>query len=460
MVPLVVLAVFVAFACAVMWRPASIIALAVCVYPFEQWAQAKSVFFQTHSATINYGMGALALLAVALVMLQGKNPLNPMTGAGWCMLALYVFSGISCLWAPERATSLFLFRYHLPYFVTFVGLVPLIVQDPRDVRYALKLTLFFGVVVMLLLFFGTRIHAWGRTIVVEEGMGVIDRVGQTKTRLGPLAVASMAGHIMMIGVLMNFVGVGRIWQFLRWFVVFVALALIIRSQSRGQLIGAVMATMALIPYSRGNKRFTGVVIALATIGLTVVALIVAFGSFGETGTRWTFQTMEKTFQSTRLQYSTQLLTYWFESGPLYWLFGIGSSASFDTRIIGVYCHIVMVEILAELGVFSLCVYLLFLAFVARDAIRLMKVSKTSVIERGVTAAVLAILFFEFILTFKEGSFLTHTFTFGWGLIVSRMAALKLMEEDREKRRTWQNWYARYWYSSLPAAAPQAVRPSY
>ena len=68
-------------------------------------------------------------------------------------------------------------RYHLPYIVTFVGLIPLIVQDPRDVKLVLKLTLFFGTFVMLLLLLGTRVHAWGRTIVVEEGMGVLDRVG-------------------------------------------------------------------------------------------------------------------------------------------------------------------------------------------------------------------------------------------------------------------------------------------
>ena len=51
-------------------------------------------------------------------------------------------------------------------------------------RFALKLTLFFGVFVMLLLLFGTQIHAWGRTIEVEEGLGVVDRVGRQKTRSG------------------------------------------------------------------------------------------------------------------------------------------------------------------------------------------------------------------------------------------------------------------------------------
>jgi hypothetical protein len=383
-----------------------------------------------------------------------------MTGAAWSLLALYVFAAVSCVWSTDRETSIFLFKYHLPYIVTFVGLIPLIVQDSSDVRYALRTTLYFGFFVLLLLLFGTQIHAWGRTIVVEKGMGIVNRVGEQSARLAPLAVAGMAGHIMLIGLLMNFTGIGRVWQLLRWFVVFVALALIIRSGSRGQLIAAVLASLALIPYGRGNKNLTGLAFAVGSIILICVAVSIAFGSYGDTGGRWTLETMQKTFQSTRLEASSKVLTYWFESGPLYWIFGIGSSASYDVRILGGYCHVVFVEVLGELGVFGLCLYTMFLGYVARDAIRLLRASKSSVIERGVTAAVVAILLFQFILTFKEGSFLTHTLLFGWGLIVSRMSTLTLMEKDREKSRSWQRWYAKYWSAALPTTSPQPVRPSY
>ncbi len=265
-----------AFAIAILWRPASIIALLFCVYPFEQWAQAKSSFFQQHSAAINFGFGALVLLALAVVILQGKNPLNPMTGATWCWLGLCVYAAISCTWAPERQTSLFLFRYHLPYMVTIAGIIPLIVQDSRDVRYALKLTLFFGTLVMLLLLFGTRVHAFGRTIVVEEGRGVVNRVGEQTTRMTPLIVASMGAHILMIGVLMNFVGIGRVWQVLRWVVGFLALALIFRTQSRGQLIAAMIAMLALVPYSRRSKRLTGLVATVFTIALVLTIMVFAY----------------------------------------------------------------------------------------------------------------------------------------------------------------------------------------
>ena len=110
---------------------------------------------------------------------------------------------------------------------------------------------------------------------------------------------------MIIGVLMNFVGIGRVWQLLRWFVGFLALALIFRSQSRGQLIAAVLAMMALIPYGRGTSRITSLVIGLTSIALIFVTTAIAFNSFSETAERWNLDTMETTFQSTRLYYSSK-----------------------------------------------------------------------------------------------------------------------------------------------------------
>ncbi len=458
MVLFVVISVFIAFGVAILWRPASVLALAFCVYPFEQWAQANSVFFQQHSAAMNYGTGVLALLALAVVILRGRNPLNPVTGATWCWLALYVYAAVSCVWAANRELSVFLFKYHLPYMVTMVGILPLIVQDFRDVRYALKLTLFAGTFVLLLLFFGTRVHEWGRTIVVEEGAGVVDRVGGHNTRMTPLMVASMAGQILLIAVLMNFVGIGRLWQVLRWGIGFVALALIFRSQSRGQLIAATMAVIALVPYSRGSKKITGPVMAFATIVLVIALAVLAYNAFESGGKRWSMETMEQEFQATRLQYSTQLLSYWFSKGPLYWLFGVGSSTSFE--IMGVYCHIVIVEILCELGFVSFCVFLAYLIFVARDGLRLLRVCRSSIVDRGVAATVVAIFLFQFILTFKEGSFLTHTFTLGWGLILSRAAALKLAEHRRENLKAVQQWYMRYLSPDVSGVPGHVARPSY
>ena len=77
----VVLAVFVAFAILITLRPAVVLAMAICVYPFEQWALANSSFFAVHSTLINVGFGLLTLEAVLIVISRGKNPLSPTTAA-------------------------------------------------------------------------------------------------------------------------------------------------------------------------------------------------------------------------------------------------------------------------------------------------------------------------------------------------------------------------------------------
>ena len=134
----------------------------------------------------------------------------------------------------------------------------------------------FGTIVMLLLLTGTHIHAWGRTIEVAGGAGVVDRVGELRTRLAPLAVAELGGQMLIIAVLMNFRGLGRIWQQLRWVIVVLALAIIYRSGSRGQLIAAMMSIVMFIIFSRGTKKAFGWVAAAVS---TFLILGVAAWSF-------------------------------------------------------------------------------------------------------------------------------------------------------------------------------------
>lgn len=439
MVFLIVMLTFVVFAVAIMWRPATVMAFAVCVYPFEQWAQANVSYFAQNSAVINYGLGLLTLFALACVVMRGKNPLNPTTSAMWVWLVLYIYAGISCLWAIDRETSLFLYRYHAPYIITFVALLPLVIQKPDDVRTGLIATLAFGSFVMLLLMFDTGIHAWGRTIEVEHGTGVVDRTGQSRTRLAPLSVAETAGQLVIIATLMNFVGLNRVWQFARWGIVFLALALIYRSGSRGQFIAAALSVMVFIVPSRGLFRMKGIATALISVIVLLGVSVYAFTSFADTSGRWSLDRMSETMQATRFDYCVTLLSYWSESSPVNWLFGLGSSASYDNRILGFYCHVVPVEVLAELGVIGFSLLLAFILLVCRDGFRLYKSTKKSDVDRGTAIALCGLFLFQFILMFKERSFLSHTFTLGCGLMICRYCAVVSAFKKREQSLAMKRW---------------------
>ncbi len=363
----------------------------------------------------------------------------------WIWTALYMLAAISCLWSIDRTLSMFLFKYNLPYVVTFVALVPLAIQDREDAQKAMMSTLIFGTIVALLLLVGTHIHAYGRTIEVESGGGVVDRVGQLRTRLAPLAVAELGGLLLIISVLMNFRGFGRIWQQLRWGIVVLALAIIYRSGSRGQLIAAMTSIVLFITFSRGTKKAIGWIAAgVSTFTILGVAAWSFIGNADQSG-RWDLNNMQSQFANTRLEYCHKLLEFWMESSPINWLFGLGSSASYDNRILGRYCHVTVVEVLAELGFVGFVLLIAFLALVIRDLIRLYFLTKDSDVDRGVSVALGAMFTYALILSFKQGSFLTNTFLFTSGLMISRQSAVMKLAYQRqhvkEMRRRWSAYYA-------------------
>ena len=135
-----------------------------------------------------------------------------------------------------------------------------------------------------------------------------------------------------------------------------------------------------------------------------------------------------------------LLKYWLDSSPIHWLFGLGSSASFDARLLGIYCHVVIIEILAELGVIGFILITAFVLVVVRDGIRLYQATKDSDTDRGTAMALCAMFFFQIILTFKERSFLTHTLTLGTGLMICRYSAIVTTHQKQERIQAAKRWF--------------------
>jgi hypothetical protein len=442
----IVILVLLGFAVAIAWRPATIIAFAFSVYAFEQWAQANSSYFGANASFMNLAFGVLTLWALVVIVLRGQNPLNPTTGAYWTWAALFFYAGVSCLWSIDRDVSVFLFKYNFPYMLTFAGIVPLVLRRSEDLYKSLLASLAFGAFVMVLLLISTRVHAWGRTIAVDTA--IVDRVGQSRTRLAPLAVAEMAGHMLILAVMMNFRGIHRIWQYLRWGIVFLALGLIYRSGSRGQLIASLLTIVIWITFSRGTKRAIGWVTAGVSTALISGFAVLSFIGFADhTRSRWDLNRMQEQFGSTRLGFSAKLLDYWFTSGPIAWIFGLGSSASYDERINGIYCHVVIVEILCELGLIGFLIAMALLVFIGRDSRDLYRLTQEDDVARGATVALLAACTFQVILAFKQGSFLTHTFTFCCALMIARHSALVRREAQKEKAMELQKrWY--YYYAQL------------
>jgi hypothetical protein len=80
------------------------------------------------------------------------------------------------------------------------------------------------------------------------------------------------------------------------------------------------------------------------------------------------------------------------------LFGLGNSASYDPHIIGMYSHIVPLEVLAEEGIIG---FGLFLSI--RSINQAYKYVKNDQEYRGLLATISATFLFSFILSLKQGN---------------------------------------------------------
>jgi len=393
-------------------RPAIALGVVMCTYGLEQWAQANSSFFLVHQTLTNYITACLLLLALIISVLKAKPILAHYPPAGWLTIALFMYALLSMVWSIHIQGTQEQWNKHWPYIITVVGLSPLIITHPRDAYDGLLATLTLGSIILLLLLLTTQIE--GRKVIFSAGQATIGAKGGN-----PLATASLAGYVALAVVLMNFQGLAKFWQWARWFIVALAMVIIIKSGSRGQLIGLLIALLVFLPVSRrfkSYKGFAGVVISLSLLaGLAMWGL-----SFFAESDRWAVQNMLDVYSGTRISYILRVLDYWINSSPIYWFAGLGNSASFAPYLIETYPHMVMAEVLAEEGLigFGLLSAIIFLA--TRSIIRIYPYTAPFPDARGVLAVLGAWFLFVFTLSFKQGSMLGNTYLFAFAIMLGRL----------------------------------------
>ncbi len=406
-------------------RHAVVLAAILCLFAFEQWAQANSFFFVTHSKLTNYTTGTILLLGLALAVVSGKRVFAGYPTVGWLSLALYAFALASVSWSVYRSGTIDQWRQTWPYIVTVMGLCPLLIVHPQDLRVGFLATVAMGSVVLVLLFFTTE-HV-GRDIVLTGGT-VRGKGGN------PLAVASLAGHVVLISVLMNFRGAGRVWQILRWVVVAIGLVLAIKSGSRGQLFAMMVAMLVFLPVSRrvtSWKGFLATSVAVAVVGALIVWL---YGQFATSG-RWEWGSMFEAYRTTRAEMVKALMGQWLSSSPVRWLIGLGNSASFDPGIVGSYPHVVLIEVLCEEGMIGFGLFCAVIVLAIRSIVRVYRVAAPYADARGVLAALGALFFFQLLLSFKQGSMLKDTYLFAFAIMLGKFEVCVWRQNEAAKTST-------------------------
>ena len=401
MLGLITYAVVVASLLMALWKyPSVALAAILCMFGLEQWGQATTIFFAQHHTATNYLIGGILVLAL---MVQGvKKGFSLLAGyppVGWLVLALFLYAFASTQWAPRSDISLDLWASRLPYVATVIVLSPLLITQSRDLRATnIGLLVIGGILTILLLVFVT----WeNRNIVLGPDLG------------NPLAVSSMAGMVVLIAVLADPWPESRVWVPIKWVLVALCLALVVRSGSRGQLMGVLAISAACWPISRriGNsKQFLAWACLLLFLGGITNWALQEFWAERETyyagGNRWSEQAMEGAM-SGRFDRANYLLALWFHS-PETIIFGLGNSASYDPRILGIYPHFVPLEVLAEEGLIGFGLYLTVLFCSMRSCLRCFRSITNKPKERLLLGGLVGLYMFTLFLSFKQGSLLGNS----------------------------------------------------
>lgn len=413
------------------WKcPAVALAGMICMFGLEQWGQATTPFLLQHQSTTNYLVGGI--LVVALIAQGVKKRLSLIAGyptVGWLTLGLFLYAFASTQWAPRSDISMDLWVRQWPYVIAFVVLAPLLITEVRDLRASCTGLVLVGGLLTILLFFFVKWES--RRIILDHGVG------------NPLAVAAMAGMVALVIILADPWQESKLWFPLKWGLVALCLALIVRSGSRGQLLSFLLVSVACWPISRGLKnvkQFAVLSFVILFLGAATSWTIQEFWGDEATGRggRWNEQSAERDV-SGRVTNALFLVRLAADS-PETLLFGLGNSASYDPRILGFYPHFVPLEILAEEGLIGFGLYVMILYYALRSTVRSFRLIGGRPRERMLLGSLLSLCLFMLVLSFKQGSLLGNVEFFMLSIILGRYEgilssdrAIEKSEEESEGR---------------------------
>jgi hypothetical protein len=400
-------------------RPAMALGGILCTYGLEQWSQSQSAFFVEHGTLTNAVTLSVLLLALVIKIRRGERILR-WTPVSKAAVVLLGFALVSVLWSPYFEGSVEQWRKQAPYILSFIVLSPLLITRPEDIKDAFQSTLVFGSILLLLLMFTTQVQAGGRGIQMATEMQVAD--GVTISSGNPLAIASLSAYVALLAILMNFKHKSLWWSLARWIIVIIAMILMVRSGSRGQLIVFLMilpgfAVMSWRPRSP---------LKLASLAMGLIFLVTVSGwvltEYADAN-RWNIDTFRAEVadskQAVRLNYVHRLIDYWNQSPAYHAVVGLGNSAAFDPDIIGEYPHVVLVEVLAEEGVVGLVLFVAFVFLTCRSLWRLYLLAARDPVWRSLVAVAGALFIYEFMLSFKEGSLIGNVYMFTFAVMLGR-----------------------------------------
>jgi hypothetical protein len=390
------------------------IAAVLCLYGLKQWGQSSTVFFSEYRQFTNFAVFGITVVGVFRAARRRSCVFCQVPAAAVLVLILYAYALTTVTWAPNPRESFEQWITSAPYLFTVTLLAPLLISDLDDVRTAFVWTLAAGgALCALTLFFAN----WGdRGLVVYGHQALEDSSNIYLYETNPLALSTLGGTVFLIAAL----SLGRAnrsgLRILSLAFIPIALAVVLRSGSRGQVIAGAIAVLAALPIAYRLRNIRSPVVLLA-VGVILLGLVWLGSSLVNiNASRWSDAQATQDIAG-RLAMARTLLGA-STSGFLTTIFGLGNSSSFE--VLGIYPHITALEVLAEEGVVGALAYLGIIFAALRSINRILGQVDSTQSHRTGLAMLTGLFLFELIISWKQGSLLFSVYVFAYAIILGRL----------------------------------------
>ncbi|MDB2685864.1 hypothetical protein N9Y42_01525 [Mariniblastus sp.] len=395
------------------------------LYAMEQFFQASHPFFIANGKFLNFGIVAVAMFGLVAAIARGKIKKLVITRAHTWWILLMILTSISVAWSVDPSESFSKLKAAAPYIFGFAVIGPLCAFDDVQMDRAFRYTIWLGAVVLPGLIF-TGFGA--RSVVLAY-----DSVTGRDIEGNPLAVGSFAGYVVVACAFSIYARKVNIFEFAyKGALAILALYVIVRTGSRGQLIGLVLSCMFWLPLTMKMALKKSTLIPLIGAGLLFTVAVLFIGQQTDLAWRWKSERLSND-QTGRLERAQDLIVENFETGPLAWIGGLGSSSSY--QLVGGYPHFVPGEVLGEEGIAGFLLFFGFLGsagYAGWKTINLPSLEKATRVNMG---ALLTLFSYQFMLCLKQGSLIGSPELFSVGLCIALTArGAKIRARDKYNRQ--------------------------
>lgn len=398
--------------------------LVIAMYATEHVLLQNRTGLGLGGSTINLFIGGVCMLSILSAYIRGEMgrfhlPTPAIAGYG-----LLAYAGASLTWAAGANRGFELYTSAIPYFVVIVVLAPLCMVSPKQTNRFVISTLILGSCICLGL---------AASNVIHRGVEIVGARGKSETA-NPLASGSYGGYLVICGLYafycfkLSFVRKTAVL-----FAILLGLYAIAQSGSRGQIVAVAFTGIVWVPIMAKIAARRSFVLAYSFL---VVLGLAGYVFLDRLDLLWRFNSSHvQVGASGRFEVAQFMLERMVREGVFSIVFGLGSSASYYYA--GGYPHIVLLEVLAEEGIFGFCLFVTFVGGALATFRGLVTNIGLSKPYRAMVCLFAALMTFEAILSFKQGSLIgsQQLFCFavaGLYVVKSEFADARLESADRPR----------------------------